>query len=252
MPEPRTDIWGVDFSGARDAGAHIWTCRGIGTASTLRVATCERLKATKLAPSLASLVDNISTSGLAVIGLDFPFGLPRLLATDASWHEMLTGFSDRFDSAEAFQSQLRRLAGGRELKRVTDRRAKTPFSPNLRMFKQTFYGIRDVLMPLSRSGAVNVVPMQPAASDKTWVIEICPRSTRKAYGQEHASDDDVLKWLGDVGVELSQSLRKSILADEVGDARDSVIAAFATWRAASSLAYEPVLEYEVVEGYVFV
>jgi hypothetical protein len=253
VPEKRNGIWGVDFSGAQDAGAHIWTCKAAVVADTLRVDSCEPLKAKKLAHCLTSLVENIAMSGQTVVGLDFPFGLPRVLVSDASWQEMVTGFGKRFASADDFRSELTTLGNGRELKRVTDVRAKTPFSPyNLRMYKQTFYGIRDVLMPLMSSGAACVVPMQPLAREKPWVIEICPRSTRKAHRQDYTSTEVVLKWLGEVGVEMSDSLQRVVLADEGGDARDSVIAAFATWRASSSLADEPLPDYEVVEGYVFV
>jgi hypothetical protein len=96
---------------------------------------------------------------------------------------LVTSFSERYPDAEAFRAICREQAGDRELKRVTDVETRTPFCVyNLRLYRQTFYGIRDVLGPLMRTGSVSVLPMQPADPQKSWVVEICPASTLKSKG----------------------------------------------------------------------
>lgn len=249
--QPRTSIWGVDFSGAQDAGVHIWTCKAISCGAKLVLNSCRHLTRTHLVPSLGELVESVASSGPTIIGLDFPFGLPRSLVKKPSWHEMVTSFGDTYASADEFKAKLTMLAGGFELRRVTDRVARTPFSPyNLRMYKQTFHGIRDVLVPLLKS--VSVLPMQAPAADQPWLVEICPRSTRKANGQAYAPTHDVIDWLRNAGVEIPKDIEESIIRDDRGDALDSAIAAFAAWRAATTIATKPLPGFEVVEGFVFV
>jgi hypothetical protein len=178
-------IYGVDFSGASDAGKTIWLAGGIVHGADLRIDECTQAKdlpgsSASRDECLAALGRFIAGSGASAFGLDFPFGLPRPLVRQPSWQDFVLAFPDEYPRAEAFRESCRQAAGGRELKRLTDRQSATPFSPyNLRLFRQTYYGIRDLLHPLVRQGAASVRPMQPVEPDRPWILEICPASTLK-------------------------------------------------------------------------
>jgi hypothetical protein len=149
-------IYGVDFSGAAKAGNKIWITSGVIEGKALRVEACHR--AADLPGSsqdrdrcLAALRDFIRQGEASAFGLDFPFGLPRALIQEDCWEDFIFSFSNRYPDPEAFREACRAVAGGSELKRVTDRESHTPFSPyNIRLYRQTYFGIRDVLGPLLR------------------------------------------------------------------------------------------------------
>ena len=73
-------------------------------------------------------------------------------------------------------------------KRACDRALATPLAPmNLRVFKQTFTVITEILLPLAREGiAIEPVSM-PAdpASARTRVFEGCPASVLRHRGWPH-------------------------------------------------------------------
>ncbi len=270
-------VFGVDFSAAKDAGQKIWIAAGAIADCKLRIECCapavEWLGETDRDPCLAELRDLLARQNDSACGLDFPFGLPAALTEADSWEAMLAGFACRYADAEAFRDACRRAANGRELKRATDRKAKTPFSAyNLRLFRQTFHGLRDVLAPLVAENAVAVPPMQCPRPRVPWLIEICPASTLrcdsrfagkgldKGYkGREikHAEKRQrVLSALEETGalVVTERALKEQIVDQPGGDALDSVIAAYATARAVvrpDALGALPCRD-AAVEGWVFV
>jgi hypothetical protein len=203
----------------------------------------------------------------AAFGLDFPFGLPRELVTEPAWEAFALAFPERYPDAEAFRRECRAAAGGRELRRRTDSESKTPFSPyNLRLYRQTYYGVRDLLHPLVRDGLASVLPMQRPAPDWPWVLEICPASTVKreglptsykgrADGPKRAAREIILRTLEGTGrlVVESEPSRALILDDPGGDALDSVIAAYAVLRALRDPAGLTTEDRDYrIEGYVYV
>jgi hypothetical protein len=124
------------------------------------------------------------------------------------------------------------------MRRDTDRAARVPWCAyNLRLYRQTWYGIRDVLAPLVAADAARVCPMQPPAPDKPVLLEICPASSLKELGlyRSHAGyktaagmplravllDAVAARFRLDIG----PALRNRIVANAGGDALDSVIAA---------------------------
>ncbi|MCZ6627652.1 MAG: DUF429 domain-containing protein [SAR324 cluster bacterium] len=246
--KPPRRIYGVDFSGAAQAGRFIWIAGATVGADGLRLEQCR--PAAELpggAPArddaLAALRALILSQSDAALGLDFPFGLPwELVRRHGSWEDFLRGFAARHASPRAFRDHCRERDGGRELRRQTDKEARTPFSPyNLRMFRQTYYGIRDLLAPLVAAGAVCVPPMQPLRAGKPWLLEICPASTLKRMGRyrpykgkassHRAMRGEILAHLEHSGLVLSSpSLGRKIAEDKGGDALDAVIAAFTAWR----------------------
>jgi hypothetical protein len=243
-------VYGVDFSGARDAGRRIWIARGSIEEDGLFVTECFQAK--DLPDSREdrerchrALREFINKKKDSIFGMDFPFGLPKTIVEEGSWEEWVLGFKDRYNSAEQFRGSCRVSSGGKELKRLTDVEKRTPFSPyNLRLYRQTFFGIKDVLGPLIRDSAVSILPMQKRVPGKAWVIEVCPASTLK---KERLS----LPYKGG-GEKKRSALHLTIIDDRGGDALDSVIAAFAASRALrGGLSFEKNSPY-ALEGWVYV
>jgi hypothetical protein len=266
-------ICGIDFSGAKDAGKRIWIASGIVEQDGLLIEECYRAKdlpgsGKDRDQCLAVLRDFIGRANACAFGLDFPFGLPQALVKHKkSWEDFVLSFPGDYFAPEEFRRLCREASGGHELKRITDVESQTPFSPyNLRLYRQTYHGIRDVLHPLVRDQLACVLPMQSALSGKPWILEICPASTLKQRGlyssykgrtnAHHAARAFVLESLeatGPLSI-LAQGVRSAILEDRGGDALDSVIAAFATFRA---LRHPALLTVEssdayALEGYVYV
>jgi hypothetical protein len=244
----RPRIYGVDFSGAANAGAKIWIASGAIEGRTLRMEECIRAEALPgsgrdRGRCLAALRDAIGNQREAAWGLDFPFGLPADLVEDETWEEFLRQFPARYAGAHAFRQACRKAANGREVRRVTDREMRTPFSPyNLRLYRQTYHGIRDVLAPLVATGSACVLPMQPAQPARAWVLEVCPASLLKREdlyvpykgrtAAHRANRQRIFKRVkGMEGVAaMASGVREAALEDPGGDALDGVLAALATFR----------------------
>ena len=271
----RERVYGVDFSGARDAGRRIWLAEGRIGDGRLHVEGCypaEELPGSGRAreAALGALRRLIAGEPGAAFGLDFPFGLPLppLVEEVGSWEAFVRAFPTDYPTADAFRQSCRARHPSGELKRQTDAEVKTPFAAyNLRLYRQTYYGIREVLYPLARDGAACVLPMQARCPDRAWVLEICPASTLKREGlpaqQYKAKTEEgrrtreaILAGIEAQGqIEIgSAGLRVRIIEEEGGDALDSVIAAWATYRAVGAPEIDPVagLRAYALEGYVYV
>jgi len=269
-PDLRRIVYGVDFSGAKEAGRKIWIAHGIIKEDVLFVTECFQAKdlpgsARDRERSLVALREFIRKNKDSIFGLDFPFGTHRTLIKEESWEKFVLSFQATYKSPGEFRMVCTKASGCKELKRFTDIEAKTPFSPyNLRLYRQTYFGIRDLLGPMIRNDTVCVLPMQEPLPEKAWVLEICPASTLK---REHLSlsykgrDEkhraarvrilDGIEKTGDLKIKKS-SLQLKIVDDRDGDALDSVIAAFATFRALrSGFTFEENSPY-AVEGWVYV
>jgi hypothetical protein len=266
----RRRIHGVDFSGAADAGQKIWIATGVNVGETLHIQECQRGdmlpgSGRKRWQCHEALVDMIAHDKMGVFGLDFPFSLPRILIPYGRWEEFILSFAKHYPCPEAFRSACLVAAHGAELRRVTDIESRTPFAAyNLRLYRQTYFGIRDVLAPIVAQGFGCVLPMQVPLPDKPWIVEVCPASTLKRADlyqpykgrtERHlAARKDILTRLeaaGTVSI-LSKELRRAILCNSGGDALDSVIAALTTFHAISMLPLPlvPGSTY-MLEGYIY-
>jgi hypothetical protein len=273
--EGRERVYGVDFSGAQDAGRRIWLAEGRIRGGRLRVEGCypaEELSGSgrDREAALGALRRLIAGEPGAAFGLDFPFGLPLPLLGEGvgSWEAFVRSFPVDYPTADAFRRTCRARHPDGELKRWTDLETKTPFAAyNLRLFRQTYYGIREVLYPLLRDRAACVLPMQARCADRAWVLEICPASTLKrerlpAQGYKAKAEEGrrvreaILAGIEARGqVEVgSAGLRARIVEEEGGDALDSVIAAWATYRSIDAPEVDAVGERRAyaLEGYVYV
>jgi hypothetical protein len=214
---------------------------------------------------LSALLDFISNEKGSIVGLDFPFSLPAELIESQTWENFILWFREQFQTPQEFKQYFLDAAKGHELRRKTDHDQHTPFSPyNLRLYRQTYYGIRDLLNPVVRNHLAYTLPMQTPLPDKPWIIEICPAATLKRehlYFTYKGKDREqykkrvfILKKLEMAGMKIAQSnLRSKVLKDSGGDALDSIIAAFATFRALKNLVpfdYTHQSAYNI-EGYVY-
>ena len=163
-----------------------------------------------------------------------------------SWVDFVMRFPIRYQDPESFRRACREFAQGKELRRATDLEGKTPFSPyNLRLFRQTYFGISKLLEPLISEQRASVFPMQRPLSNESWILEICPASTLKKLGLyrgyrykgKTANHRDgrlailtEIERNGDLTFR-DPSIRANVIGDRGGDALDSVIAALATFRA---------------------
>ena len=261
-------VYGVDFSGAMKAGAKIWTASGVIGADGLRIEDCRPAYSMfevrrDRGQSLAALREFIAAQGPSVFGMDFPFGLPLSLVKGASWRDLALTFADLYRDHNEFRNYCRRTAVGAESKRLTDSENKAPFSPyNLRLFRQTYYGIRDVLAPLVRAESVSVLPMMPAAAGRPWLLEVCPASTLRLMGiafrykgrreGRREARQAILEVLRrTVPMLISAELHSVIVDDREGDALDSIVAAIAASRSLQGDLDRPLRKPEHrIEGYI--
>ena len=290
VPNPK-QVYGIDFSGdARNAGKLIWIAQATPTNNTLRIDRC--LPATQFldlaSPRRKSVLDKlvefIATAEHAVFGIDFPFGLPlsKFQGPPAlkTWKEYIGEFVPKYPSPEELQKKWKEAAVAKtsgkqkELKRQTDEESKPPFSPyNLRVVKQTYYGMADVLLPLVMQCQINVPPMLCDTGDAPWVMEVCPASTLKyerlynrpykcpkgckggkqCLREARAGILDRIEEPKRIKLACPQR-RESVLDNCGGDALDSVIAADAAYRAVSDPAR--IRDSErwpyTIEGYIYV
>ena len=181
-------VYGVDFSAAeRDAGTKTWITTGVVVDGDLEVRSVEPLvefldlpsagRAEAL-PALAAWIRGLSEH--AVVGLDFPFGVPSFIAEAAgydSWREFIRGFpeslcvdadGDATDPVRAFAQRCVALTDehgeGTYDKRGTDAAvgARSPYGFIADTI--TYYGMREVLAPIVDD--VRVAPMDAAEGVK--------------------------------------------------------------------------------------
>jgi hypothetical protein len=242
-------IFGVDFSGAESAGDKIWIAEARIDDRRIRVESCRPAallpgSGRKRAQCLEALVDLIGAQRNSLVGCDFPFSLPSSMIDARDWRAFALDFADRFGSADDFLEDCRRRGNGRELRRACDRESRVPFAAyNLRIYRQTYHGIRDFLAPLVRQRRAVVLPMERPEGALPWVIETCPASTLKHAGlypsykgrsaAARAARAAIVRGLvrRNLVAPLEPAVRRLALDNAGGDALDSIIAAAATARA---------------------
>lgn len=265
-------VYGIDFSGAKNAGRKIWIAGGPIKRGKLEIEECFAAKdlpgsSSKRDEALFALVEYIKSRRETAFGLDFPFGLPASLVHEKSWSKFVSSFTGHYANELDFKTKCFEDSNEKELKRVTDIKSNTPWSPyNLRLFRQTYFGVRCVLLPLVCEGKVSVIPMVRLENGKPILMEICPACTLRAMGYSSAykgKSKEHWRERRRIAELLSDSKQASISDNHVlqtvvenvsGDALDSVLAAFATHRAATGQFDERVWSNSVyqLEGFVFV
>jgi Protein of unknown function (DUF429) len=257
-------VYGVDFSGAVDAGKRIWIAEAVPCDGVLSVRALDPAyklpgSAVGRRPALCALRRLIGARPAAVVGIDVPFGLPAALVGQASWLDFLRWFVGRYPDADGFKSACLDAANGKELKRATDRSARTPFSAyNLRLYRQTFFALDEVIGPLVLAQEAVAAPMQPRTAGRTTLVEVCPASTLKAHGRyvpykrpEHRPGRvRIVEWLArTTPMAIPAELYSVAVADANGDAVDALVAVAASWRA--SRAGPSTASLHRLEGFVY-
>lgn len=268
-------LHGIDFSGARQAGHGIWLADTVVDGDSLRVERCDsaadRFGVAQRAPCLGHLCEFLRDA--EVVGLDFPFGVPSPIHGCDTWEDSLEWVATVATDADAFQETCRSLAADhtdgerRDLRRKTDGPVGGLSPYGGRIFKQTFYGIRDVLTPLAQTDSVVVQPMQSPgeASGVTQLCEVYPAGTLnslhlpsqnyKGAGNRESGRDRrrtiVERLESDTALAFATDVRGQLIDDAGGDALDAVLAALATYRAREA-DFEPDREYDPVEGHIYV
>lgn len=265
----KMNVYGVDFSGASDAGRKIVIATAEQREDGWHIVSLQRAEnlpggGRALDAAIAALRDLIAGAGDAVFGLDFPFSIPREATAHRDWEAFVRTFAADYPQAEDFLTRTKAAMGGRELRRAADREAKTPFAPtNWRMYRQTYYGIRDLLAPLVMADAARVAPMQAQAAGKPLLTEICPASTLKRLrmyprykgkGTEARSNREQIiehlhLWMGKF--RLEDGVCEALVDDADGDALDSAIAALTVINLTQNpdALYPPAAD--AFEGYVY-
>ena len=258
---------GVDFSGARDAGRAIWIAEGAIGRRGFELAECR--PATELpggardrATALAALAAYLGAQSDAVIGCDFPVGLPKKLVRETDWPGFLARFPQRHASADEFRADCRKRSE-RELRRPTDIEAKTPFCAwNFRLYRQTYHGIADLLAPLVAAGACD--GRADAAADRGSRLDARDLSRLGAEearalpslqgpdGSAHAEPRRDPRRAGRAwrARETGTELRSRLIEDRGGDALDAVIACLAA-AAAARRKHPPASAEEMLGGKVY-
>ncbi|MBN1443744.1 MAG: hypothetical protein JXA90_13625 [Planctomycetes bacterium] len=275
---------GVDFSGSKKAARKIWVASWDG----LRPARMENgLSHRTLTERIASCAADGRRHAWLV---DAPFALPvellDLHCVEPTWLATVEWLSS-FPSPREWRRACRKVSR-KEPRRAVDVRFQTPLAPtNLRLFKQTWHCLVDLLKPLAQEGAVRVLPMQAAGAARSrgkdeaeaeedvddsssapvWVGEGCPSSTLRRLGAPHAGykgpseanrslREEILARLteGEDGIEVDAECAQEALDDREGDGLDSLVLLTAARRFAE---HDPmaILRQDAraaVEGWVYV
>ena len=171
-------LHGVDFSGGADGGRG--KIRVVRRDREDRGAAIAVLGAMSRRELLASIERD---RGASLWRIDAPFGLPlETLESHAlgdSWIECARWMRS-FESPRAWRTALRDRSR-REPRRLCDRASATPMAPmNLRVFKQTWSLVCEILLPLADAG-VRIEPVHAGTRDVV-VSEGCPASALRLRG----------------------------------------------------------------------
>lgn len=244
-----TRILGIDFSGAQDAGHKIWVAEARRVDGPLRIISCRPamdLPGGGRRPDLAiaALARHIAAERDTTAGCDFPFSLPLELVQAANWRRFAVEFTRRFVDPLSFHDLCHRATNGVEVKRRTDREDKTPFNSfNLRLYRQTWWGIGHLLAPMVAEGAATIWPQMDKRQGKPVIVEVCAAcslirldcypSYKGRTNVHRQARKRILDLLIDRGFLASptRTLRALLLDNHGGDALDAVIGAIAVNRA---------------------
>ncbi len=264
-------VYGVDFSGSVDAGKKIWIAECSVSKGLLHINRCYsgselNGSANNRDVCLNALCEFIKGAGFSIFGFDFPFGLPEILVDEQKWAEFAGSFRAKYKTPDEFRKSCATVSKGKEFKRETDRESKAPFSPyNLRLYRQTYYGIGGVIGPLVAQKHARALPMQKTAADKPWLIEVCPASTLKdlglytPYKGKEKKHYDARKRIIETVLKTykvtidAKAAKNRALNDPNGDALDGALAAIAAFRSLQKPEdlTKPKNSLRAIEGHVY-
>jgi hypothetical protein len=182
MPDAFAAFGGVDFSGAREPLANLWTALGKEVSGRLRITD---LRPHAYRADLAAFVaggwrTDAQASDAILWGAGFPFGLPAEVATalgaGASWSSYLPWVADRPPD------EVRGAAGNtaRSLRLTDTSGALSPL--DLRLYKQTVEGLRWLNDMREGESEVCIHPQCVVDGAATTIIEVYPSVTVRDLG----------------------------------------------------------------------
>jgi len=239
-----TIIHGVDFSGADGGGAAKIRIAERELSSRSAVAVRPRVDRNGLRKAILASQDD---GRRHIWRIDAPFGLPLecfaeerpeglTLSADGSFTwRAVAEWMDTFPNARSWRGAMRDMSR-REPKRACDRALATPMAPmNLRVFKQTYTVITEILLPLAREGvAIDPVEMPLGAAPAVRVCEGCPSSVLRHQGWPHKGykgggdpprrlREEFVRLLRKEGLEIASETAVEAIHDEEGDLLDALI-----------------------------
>jgi hypothetical protein len=221
-------LHGVDFSGADKGGLHKIRIATLDSGS-VQIARADR------GQLLRAIIDSAALSERHIWRIDAPVGLPlATLRAHGVQEEWLASAQWALESGSprAWRSMMRSVSR-EEPRRRADIEARTPMAPmNLRIFKQTWTLMCEVLLPLHAAG-VSIVPMAPTASN-AMVCEGCPSSVLQrrgwpARGYKGSGGPPrqvrhlILQKLAGTGLRVPPRIAAEAEEDEEGDALDALL-----------------------------
>lgn len=246
-------LFGIDFSGGKDAAKKIWITKARLRKKTIIIEEVypiakkqgnkDQLKNRE--DALKRLVNLLEEEKeIAIVGMDFPFSVNyNRKLKPSTWKAFVLKLATKYKNEDEFRAELFKLYNNKEEKRNTDIIAKSPFSPiNRRMYKQTYYGITQVIVPLLISKKFLFLPFHKYQDHKSCIIEICPASFLKKHNKYKSykgkkSDSEkktrraeiieyLKKYYLKYSLEISPKYSQIIIDDAEGDALDSLLAVF--------------------------
>jgi hypothetical protein len=183
------------------------------------------------------IVDRLRSAGEAWVGCDFPFSVVQDAIRPQTWKEYVLSMGRRFAEADHWRQEVERRIGG-EKKRQTDADTRAPWSPtNLRLYRQTFFGMAHILAPLVAGDTGVALPMMRDEEGKLKLLEVCPACRLKKVDlyKPYKGRGPTLRGarvrlvkelsaMAGMTVELAPSLARQLIDQEGGDALDAVIA----------------------------
>ncbi len=237
-------LYGVDFSGASDGGrGKIRVVRRDLDRPGCVIDGATRCDRRELRERIAASREP------SLWRIDAPFSLPLAtlerhgFASERSEWIEVARWMQRFGSPRGLRTALRDL-DRREPRRTCDRAAATPMAPmNLRVFKQTWTVMVEVLLPLAEAGLA-VEPVHRATADsRTVICEGCPATVLRDLGRvprgykgrgpgpaaERGAIVDSLRQAARGAFEIPSVLVEEAIADEEGDLLDALLLVRDPW-----------------------
>lgn len=226
-------LHGVDFSGADSGGAakiRVVT-RDLGSPRQL-VSSPGRLDRRALVRAIAASADDGRDHLWRV---DAPMSIPAEIAREfgvgPAWIDVAR-WMQSLGSPRLWRGEVRGLTR-REPRRTCDQAMATPMSPlNLRVFKQTWTFVCEVLLPLAEQG----FRIEPCAcgANRVVVTEGCPASVLAAKGwpkrgYKGGGDpprrvrEELLRRLAQEGLAVPVPMAEEAIRDEEGDLLDAML-----------------------------
>ncbi len=269
---PKTKFFGIDYSASQKARDKIWITECIYKNKKARILDIYPLREKSLRFSIEDcnqyLVELVLRSKGAVFGFDFSFSIPAQFIKEPTWKDWILSFSSRYQDPAGFRKELQKLSGGKELKRKTEIDSRVPFSSyNLWIYKQTYFGITQILYPLMKSKHVCFLPFDQNKLSKASLMETCPASflkeisieidLSKSYkGKDKSHTNQRIELLKILNTWIpihftKEELIEKIIQDSEGDALDSLVCALSSIRGIESLDNGKLKNINLLEGYVF-